>query len=100
MLVERELVIKHKTGLHARPAALFVQLANKYESDISIVKEDQKVNGKSIMGILMLAAEKGAKITIIADGEDAEQAVEELSSMLLKEEELDFQDRGESNEGI
>ncbi len=83
MEVKREIVVKNKTGLHARPAAIFVQAANKFESDITIVKEDQKVNGKSIMGLLMLAAEKGTEITIIANGDDAEKAVEELSEILL-----------------
>ena len=83
MEVRRELVVKNKTGLHARPAAVFVQIANKFDSEITIEKEDQKVNGKSIMGILMLAAEKGAIITIIAEGDDAERAVEELSQVLL-----------------
>ena len=83
MVVKKELVVQNKTGLHARPAAMFVQVANKYESDITIIKEEQEVNGKSIMGILMLAAEKGAKIIIVADGDDAEKAVEELSEILL-----------------
>ena len=83
MVAKREIVIKNKTGLHARPAALFVQLANKYDSDILITKDDQEVNGKSIMGILMLAAEKGAKIEIVAKGDDAEEAVEELAQILL-----------------
>jgi len=90
MEVEREIVIKGETGLHARPAALFVQIANKYDSDITIIKEDQEVNGKSIMGILMLAAEQGTKVTIIANGDDAEQAVEELSELLLMDIEPDF----------
>ena len=85
MQVEKEIVIKNKTGLHARPAALFVQIANKFDSDITIIKEDQEVNGKSIMGILMLAAEKGAKLTIIAEGEDAEAAVAELTDILVKD---------------
>ncbi len=85
MVVKKDIVIANKTGLHARPAALFVQMANKYESDITIIKEDQEVNGKSIMGILMLAAEKGATITIIADGDDAEMAAEELAEILLKD---------------
>ncbi len=89
MLVKREIVVQNKTGLHARPAALFVQLANKYESDITIIKDDQEVNGKSIMGILMLAAEKGAKITIVAEGNDAETAVNELSEILLHDIEPD-----------
>jgi phosphotransferase system HPr (HPr) family protein len=90
MIAERELVIKNKTGLHARPAALFVQIANKFESEITIVKEDQRVNGKSIMGILTLAAEKGAKIVIIAEGEDAEAAVEELANMLLLDSDPEY----------
>lgn len=81
--VKIDIVIKNKTGLHARPAAIFVQVANKFESDITIIKEDQEVNGKSIMGILMLAAEKGAKITLVADGDDAQEAVKELAEILL-----------------
>jgi phosphocarrier protein HPr len=85
MEIRREIVVKNRTGLHARPAALFVQIANKFDSDITIIKDDQEVNGKSIMGILMLAAEKGAKITIVASGDDAEKAVEELSGILLND---------------
>lgn len=82
-LIKKDIVIKNRTGLHARPAAIFVQVANKFESDIAIIKEDQEINGKSIMGILMLAAEKGAKITLVADGDDAQKAIEELSEILL-----------------
>ncbi len=85
MEIRKELVVKNRTGLHARPAALFVQIANKFDSDITIIKEDQEVNGKSIMGILMLAAEKGSKITIVASGDDAGKAVEELSEILLND---------------
>ena len=82
-LLKKEIVIKNRTGLHARPAAFFVQVANKFESDIAIIKDSQEVNGKSIMGILMLAAEKGAKITLVVDGNDAEAAMDELSGILL-----------------
>ncbi len=89
MEIKKEIVVKNKTGLHARPAAIFVQIANKYESEITIIKDDQEVNGKSIMGILMLAAEKGSRITMIANGEDAEKAVEELSEVLLHDIEPD-----------
>jgi len=85
MKARKDIVVKNKTGLHARPAAVFVQLANKYESEVTIIKDKQEVNGKSIMGILMLAAEKGAKIAIIAEGTDAEKAVEELSKILLRD---------------
>jgi len=90
MKEQREVIIKNKTGLHARPAAVFVQIANKYDSEISITKDNQKVNGKSIMGILMLAAEKGARVVITAEGDDAREAVEELSGMLLRGEEAGF----------
>ncbi len=89
MIVEKKITIRNETGLHARPAALFVQVANKFESTITIIKEDQTVNGKSIMGILMLAAEKGARIRIIADGKDAKEAVAELSEILSKDIESD-----------
>jgi len=90
MIVKREVKIKNKTGLHARPAALFVQIANKFESEITILKDDQEVNGKSIMGILMLAAERGVIVTIVAEGDDAENAVEELSEVLLHDIEPDY----------
>ena len=86
MVVKKDIIVKNKTGLHARPAAVFVQIANKFGSDITIIKDDQEVNGKSIMGILMLAAEKGASITIVAEGDDAEEAVEELSQILLSDD--------------
>jgi len=85
--LEKDIVIKSKTGLHARPAALFVQKANKYESDIKILKDGQEVNGKSIMGILMLAAEKGSSVKLIVSGNDASNAMEELSALLMGGEE-------------
>lgn len=88
MVIERSVVIKNKQGLHARPAALFVQIANKFSSDITISKGKQKVNGKSIMGIMMLEAGTGSKVTITANGEDAEQAIRELE-VLLGSEEID-----------
>lgn len=82
---KKDVIIKNKTGLHARPAAFFVQTANKYDSDITIIKGEQEVNGKSIMGILMLAAENGTKVTISAKGNDADAAVEELSKVLIND---------------
>jgi len=85
MTVEKKVVIKNKSGLHARPASLFVQIANKYDCDITVRKGRQKVNGKSIMGILMLAAEKGTVIVITAEGEGAKAAVHELEKLLLSE---------------
>jgi phosphotransferase system HPr (HPr) family protein len=85
MTIEKVLTIKNKQGLHARPAALFVQMANKFSSNITVVKGRQKVNGKSIMGIMMLEAGCGSKITVTANGEDAEQAVNELEALLVSE---------------
>ncbi len=78
--------MKNKQGLHARPAALFVQIANKYDSSIKVLKDDQVVNGKSIMGILMLAAEKDSEVVIIAEGIDSEEAVLELENLLSSDE--------------
>ena len=83
MIVEKVVIIKNKQGLHARPAALFVQIANKFTSEITIVKGRQKINGKSIMGIMMLAAGAGSKITVIVDGDDADKAIAELEKLLL-----------------
>ena len=80
--IKKIIVIENTLGLHARPAALFVQLANKFQSEIFVEKKDQKVNGKSIMGIMTLAAGKGQKITITADGNDAEKAVNALEKLL------------------
>jgi len=82
MLIEKKLTIKNEQGLHARPAALFVQIANKYESDIIVRKGRQEVNGKSIMGLLTLAAERGAKLNIKANGPDAKEAIEELEKVI------------------
>ncbi len=85
MVIEKSIAIKNKQGLHARPAALFVQIANKFNSDITITKGKQKVNGKSIMGIMMLEAGASSKIVITANGEDAQAAVRELESLLLSD---------------
>lgn len=85
IVVEKTVVIKNKQGLHARPAALFVQIANKFDSDVTVSKGKTKVNGKSIMGIMMLEAGRGTKITIVTKGEDAQQAITELESLLLSD---------------
>ena len=84
-MLEKTIVIKNKQGLHARPAALFVQVANKFNSDITITKGRTKVNGKSIMGIMMLEAGAGSKVTIAVNGDDAEKAIKELEELLLSE---------------
>lgn len=85
-IVRRNVIIKNKTGLHARPAAIFVQVANKYDSEITVKKGKEKVNGKSIMGILMLAAGQGQEVIIYAEGPDAEAAINELEKILLNNE--------------
>lgn len=85
-MVSEKVVVKLKTGLQARPAALFVQEANRFSADIFVEKEDKKVNAKSIMGIMSLAISSGKEIVIIADGNDAEQAVSSLTAFVSKEE--------------
>lgn len=86
-LIRKKLVVKSKQGLHARPAALFVQIANKFDSRITVRRNNEEVNGKSIMGILMLGAEKGSTITIEADGHDAHFAIVELEKIITSVEE-------------
>jgi len=86
-LFKKTLTVNNKQGLHARPAAVFVQIANKFNSRITIRHEGEEVNGKSIMGILMLGAEKGTSIILEADGDDAEIALVELEKIIINEEE-------------
>ncbi len=81
-MIEEMLVIKNEMGLHARPSAVFVEIASQYESDIIVGKEGLEVNGKSIMGLLMLAAEKGSKILLRVNGEDEKSAFNELKKFL------------------
>ncbi len=81
-IVRRELTITNALGLHARPAAMFVQLASKFASEISVERGGERVNGKRIMGIMMLAAGKGLKITVTAEGHDAENAVNALEELV------------------
>lgn len=78
----REVPIINKHGLHARPAAEFVKLANQYSSEVWIAKGELEVSGKSIMGVMMLAAECGSKVSIRADGDDSEEAVDALSALI------------------
>jgi phosphotransferase system HPr (HPr) family protein len=85
-VIKKLLKVRNKQGLHARPAALFVQLANKFDSEITVIKDSQEVNGKSIMGMLMLAAEKDSDIQIIAEGDDAKEAMEALEGLVTKDE--------------
>jgi phosphocarrier protein HPr len=79
---ERTVQIVNRNGLHARPAAEIVKLAAKFQSEITVVKDDLDVNGKSIMGVMMLAAEHGSSITFRAEGPDADQALEALTTLV------------------
>ncbi|HEX6107469.1 MAG TPA: HPr family phosphocarrier protein [Gemmatimonadales bacterium] len=81
-VIEREATIVNQEGLHARPAARMVRLASQFDAEIEIAKDGLGVNGKSIMGVMMLAAECGSSITIRADGPDAEAAVEALAKLV------------------
>ncbi|OGW81924.1 MAG: hypothetical protein A3C47_03545 [Omnitrophica bacterium RIFCSPHIGHO2_02_FULL_51_18] len=87
MLIKRKIKIKNPQGLHARPASTFVRTANKYESDITVKKGSDKVNGKSIMGLLMLAASEGSQIELEISGPDAQEAMQELEGFLLSDKE-------------
>ena len=81
-MIEREATIVNQEGLHARPAAQIVRLASSFAADIELGKDGLDVNGKSIMGVMMLAAEYGSSITIRANGPDAEQAVQALANLV------------------
>jgi len=82
MMCEREVRIENRNGLHARPAAEIVKAASKFRSEITIRRDDLEVNGKSIMGVMMLAAEYGTTIFLRANGDDAEQAVEAIAALV------------------
>lgn len=81
-MYKQSVTICNKLGMHARAAAKFVQLASRYESEIKITREAKEVNGKSIMGVMMLAAGKGTSIDIAGEGPDAEQAVNDLAQLV------------------
>jgi len=82
MMAEQDVQILNKNGLHARPAAEIVKAASKFKSDITISRDDIEVNGKSIMGVMMLAAECGATITLRASGPDADDAIAAIASIV------------------
>jgi phosphocarrier protein HPr len=82
MTLTRELHILNKAGIHARPAAMFVRLASKFQSDIFVIKDGEKVNGKSIMGLLMLAAGPGSRLHLEVVGPDAEKALCEIEALI------------------
>ncbi len=80
--VERDVEIVNRAGMHARPAAEFVKLAGRFRSEITVAKDGLSVNGKSIMGVLMLAAAQGSRLKVVAQGEDAEDAVQALEQLV------------------
>jgi phosphocarrier protein HPr len=82
--ITKELVVSNKLGIHARPAAMFVKIASRYECDIFVEKDGERVNGKSIMGLMMLAAGPGSKLKLIANGSDAPAAVNEIEALLKR----------------
>ncbi len=81
--VKKACTVINRLGIHARPAALFVRVANKFESNILVEKDGEQVNGKSIMGLMMLAAGQGSKLTLIVNGRDAEAAARDLEQLFL-----------------
>ena len=74
--------IKNKAGLHARPSSLFVQVANEFDSEIKVKYDDEEINGKSIMGLMLLAAEQGCKLTLTATGDDEDAMLESLRELI------------------
>ena len=83
-MIEAEFIVKNRLGLHARPAAMLVQLAAKFRSEIKVAKGDVEVNGKSVMGLMMLAAECGSRVRITAEGADEKKAVDEIGRLFDK----------------
>lgn len=80
--IEKEITIINRLGLHARPAAMFVRIASRYRSEVWVEKEGEQINGKSIMGLMMLAAGQGSKLTIRCEGPDADKVMEELEELI------------------
>lgn len=78
----KDLVIENRNGLHARPAALFVKTASRFRAEVWVEKDDERVNGKSIMGLMMLAAGKGSVLKVTAEGEDASTVITELETLI------------------
>jgi phosphocarrier protein len=81
-MIERDITIINKLGLHARAAAKFVTTASEFNADIKVIKDERSVNGKSIMGVMMLAASKGTSIKVLAEGDDAEAAMASIEALI------------------
>ena len=80
----KEITVSNKLGIHARPAAQFVKTASEFEAEILVEKDGEEVNGKSIMGLMMLAAGQGSVLKLIAEGADAEKALEALGDLVTR----------------
>jgi phosphocarrier protein len=80
----KDFLVSNKLGIHARPAAMFVKTATRFTCDIFVEKDGERVNGKSIMGLMMLAAGPGSKLTVHAQGQDASQALAELETLIKR----------------
>ncbi len=89
-MIKKKIKIKNPQGLHARPASIFVRIANKFESEVTLKKGAEKVNGKSIMGLLTLAASEGDVVDIEISGPDSEQAMNELESFFMFNKNEDY----------
>lgn len=81
-MVQKVVQVKNKLGLHARPALLFVNIAAKFEADVYLGRDNHEVNGKSIMGVMMLAAEMGSKLTLTVKGQDEKEAIKALIDLI------------------
>src|SRR5438034_9748725 len=84
LIMTKDFLVVNKLGIHARPAALFVKTANRFTCEIFVEKDGEKVNGKSIMGLMMLAAGPGSKLTVHAEGDDAAKAVNDLEILVVR----------------
>lgn len=83
-MIDREVMIVNRLGLHARAAAKFVTLASAFQSDIQLARNGRQVNGKSIMGVMMLAASQGTRLRLIVEGEDEQEAAQELERLIVE----------------
>lgn len=80
----KELVVQNKMGIHARPAAMIVRITNKFKAEVFVEKDEEQVNGKSIMGLMMLAAGKGSKVKFVVTGDDAPAMISELEALFAR----------------
>ncbi len=87
--IEKTLVVKNKQGIHARPAAMIVKTANKYEAEVYVEKDGEQVNGKSIMGLMMLAAANGTHLKFVAVGEQGAELLKELEDLFERKFEIE-----------